>query len=373
MASEYLKPMLDVGSPRVFNCNVITRQIVAKDPEAAVFFRNKPLNKLVLIKDTIPESDARGAQSSIGTKVYFPFNENDIYEGGRTIFAHDRALEKALAENFGEGALKPDALAADLRMISILDRLPSLDPFLMKDVLKNNGFDINPTYFEVSKELWVEIETYILQSFEPLVRAAFPKSTDATDEMARILVQKIWEGRDLETLRPLAAAFQIPKGSELETFAAWKGINFYSFQLERAKPLMFELMAWLKDLTFPVAALSAAEKKELYAQLEEAKNQLRAEWQIADNIIRDYQTSYDKLFRQKLGSDDFLAFLRKSNKAYWDIGNALGKTGHASYCWNALSKRYPNRKLPWEQLLEVIQMLTKIFKTQKKAATSMSW
>lgn len=373
MASEYLKPMLDVGSPRVFNCNVITRQILAKDPNAPIFFKNKPMNKLVLIKDTIPESEARGAQSSIGTKVYFPFNENDIYEGGRTIFAHDRTFEKALAQNFGEGALKADALASDLRMISILDRLPSMDPFLMKDTLKNNGFDVNPAYFEVSKELWTEIETYILQGFEPLVRAAFPNSNEATDDMARQLVQKIWEGRDLDTLRPLAAAFQLPKGQELEIFAAWKGINFYAFQFERAKPLMFELFAWLKDLSIPVVAISAQERKELYAQLEEAKNQMRNEWQTADNIIKSYQTSYDKLFRLKQGSTEFLAFLKNSNKSYWEIGNALGKTGHASYCWNVISKRHPNRKLPWEQLLEVIQMLSKIFKAQKKAATSVSW
>ena len=373
MASEYLKPMLDIGSPRVLNCNVITRQILAKDPEAPVFFRNKQMNRLVLIKDTIPESESRGANSSIGTKVYFPFNENDIYEGGRTIFAHDKQFERALFDNFGETALKPDLLAQDMRIIQILDRLPSLDPFLMKDTLRNSGFDINPAYFEVGKELWHEIETYILQSFEPLVQAAYPNADMATDERARILVQKIWEGRDLDTLRPLAAAFQLPKGQELEIFAAWKGINFYAFQMERAKPLMFELLTWLKDLVLPVVAMSAAERKELLASLESVKTLMRGEWQIADNIVKEYQTSYDKLFRKKLGSADFLVFLKKSNKAYWDIGNALGKTGHAAYCWDVMSKRHPNRKLPWDQLLEIIQLFTKIFQVPKKPTSSVSW
>jgi hypothetical protein len=372
MATEYLKPMLDIGSPRVFNCNVITRQILAADPAAPTFFRNKPMNRLVLIKDAIPDSESRGATTSIGTKLYFPFNENDIYEGGRTIFLHDKHVERAFADNFGEGALKPDALAQDIKILNVLGRLPSLDPFLMKDILRNEGFEINPAYFEVDKALWDEIETYILQSFEPLVQAAFPDAK-ASDERARMLVQKIWEGRDLDTLRPLSAAFQLPVGKELEIFAAWKGINFYAFQFERAKGMMLELMAWLKDLQIPAAAVSNAERTELKAQLEESKNQLRAEWQLADNIIRDYQESYDKLFRKKLGSADFLAFLKKSSKSYWDIGNALGKTGHATYCWNMMSKRYPGRKLPWEQLREVINLLSKIFRVEKKAATSVSW
>src|ERR1700733_3900813 len=103
MATEYNKPMLDVGSPRVFNCNVLTRRILAKDPTVAPFFRNKRLNNLILIKDTIPENDRRNRKSAIGTKLYFPFNENEIYEGGRTIFAHDKHLEQALIEAFGQG------------------------------------------------------------------------------------------------------------------------------------------------------------------------------------------------------------------------------------------------------------------------------
>jgi len=372
MASEYLKPMLDVGSPRVLNCNVMTRQILATDPAAPTFFRNKPMNKLVLIKDAVPESESRGAVSPIGTKLYFPFNENDIYEGGRTIFAHDKGLERALADSFGEGALKPDALKEDLRILGLLDHLPSLDPFLMKDVFRNEGIDINPAYFEVGKELWKEIEAFILQSFEPLVQAAFPDAL-ASDEKVRTLVEKIWEGRDLDTLRPLAAAFQLPKGHELEIFAAWKGINFYAFQFERAKPLMTDMMVWLKDLQIPLAAVSAAERAEMKATLEATKNQIRGEWQVAEGIIREYQSSYDKLFRKKEGSADFLAFLKKSNKAYWDIGNALGKTGHASYCWDVISKRHPGRKVPWEPLRDILQLLSKIFRTDKKPATSVAW
>ena len=371
MANEYLKPMLDVGSPRVLNCNVMTRRILAKDPAGSVFFRCKPLNNLVLIKDSDPNSRNNGP--SIGTKLYLPFNENDIYEGGRTIFLHDRNIEAALIESFGRGALPPELLAEDMRIMRVLDKLPSLDPFLLKDVFITEKIDINPAYFEVGKELWAEIESYILQSFEPLVQAAFPDSTSASDEKVRILIQKVWEGRDLDTLRPLAAALQLPKGQELEIFAAWKGINFYSFQFERAKPLMLDLVGWLKEVSIPVGVVSNAERTEIKAEMEASKGRLLSEWQLADGIIRDYQSSYDKLFRQKIGSGDFLAFLKKSNKAYWDIGNALGKTGHASYCWDAISKRYPGRKLPWEQLREIIQLLSKIFKADKKPQTSMSW
>lgn len=371
MAIEYYKPMLDVGSPRVFNCNVITRRLLAADESAPPFFRSKVLNDLVLIKDTVPEESLRNRHSAIGTKLYFPFNEADIYEGGRTIFAHDKRLESALIDTFGAGAFAKETLDEDLRILALLDKLPSLDPFLLKEAFRNEGLKINEAYFDVSKEVWQEIELFILQRFEPLVKAAFPDAM-SSDEMARTLIEKIWEARDLTALKPLIDAFRLPEGEALEIFSAWKGINFYSFQYERAKPAFVDLLTWLRDLQIPIGA-AANERAELKVMHDLSKEQMRSEWQKADAILREYQTSYDKMFKQKVGSAEFLAFLKASNRKYWELGNSLGKCGHASYCWNVMSKRFAGRKLPWESLREIIRLLAKIFAPEKKVLASAAW
>jgi len=375
MGLEYLKPMLDVGSPRVFNCNIMTHRIQAQEPGAEMFFRNKVLNNLVLIKDTVPDDGSRSSAPPIGTKLYFPFNENEIYEGGRTIFVHDKHVQQVLLNQFGEGALKKEALIEDMRILHIMDRLPSLDPFLLKDVFLNEGMTINPAYFEVSQEVWNEIESFILQRFEPLVKAAFPDAKSA-EEKGRQLIEKIWEARDLEALKPLTMAFQLPSGQELEIFAAWKGINFYAFQYQRMKTQLVEMLTWLKDLELP-HAVPVAERNEVKASLELARTQVRDEWRRAEMILREYQESYDKLFGQKSGGSGsvagFLTFLKNSKKSYWELGNSLGKVGHASYCWDTMSRRFPDRKLSWDGLKETLQLIVKIFGPAKKLATSVAW
>ena len=368
MAREYLKPMLDVGSPRVLNCNVMTRRILAKDPNAKTFFTCKPLNNLVLIKDTDPQSST----AAIGTKLYLPFNENDIYEGGRTVFLHEKYAAQALVDNFGEGALPKDMLNADMRIMRILDKLPSLDPFLLKDVFINEKIPMNPDYFEVEKELWNEIEMYILQNFEPLAKAAFPDAL-SSDEVARKLIEKIWEGRDLEALKPLIMAFKLASGKELETFAAWKGIIFYGFERQRMTAPMQDLMIWLKDVKIPIAVGTPAERNELKASIETSKTRLQDEWKAADRVLQEYQSSYDKMFKFRTGSADFLKFLQNSSAAYWTLGNSLGKAGHAIYCWDSMSKRFPERKMPWDPMLEFITLMAKIFAEDKKAATAKAW
>lgn len=369
MAQEYLKPMLDVGSPRVLNCNIMTRRILAKDPTAKTFFSCKPLNNLVLIKDTDPQ--ARSA--AIGTKLYLPFNENEIYEGGRTIFVHDRGADKALVNILGEGALPKELLEKDMKILRILDRLPSLDPFLLKDVFINEKINMNPDYFEVEKVLWNQIELYILQGFEPLAKAAFPDAL-SSDEVARKLIEKIWEGRDLEALKPLILAFRLQEGKELETFAAWKGIIFYGFQRQRMIEPMQTLRAWMAEMKIPVAAVTGAkERAEVNAMIETSRKRFQEEWKAADVVLQDYQSSYDKMFKHRTGSADFLKFLQNSSQAYWTLGNSLGRIGHAIYCWDSMSSRFPERKMPWDQMNEFIILMSKIFTADKKTATSVAW
>lgn len=372
MVAEYAKPMLDVGSPRVFNCNVLTRRVFTKDVKATPFFRNKVLNNLVLIKDALPDDQIRSARSAIGTKLYFPFNEKDIYEGGRTIFVHDKHLEQALIEQFGQGAIAKEALDDDMKALRIFDRLPSLDPFLLKDVFLNEGITIHEGYFEVGQEIWHQIEMFILERFEPVAKAAFPDAL-ASDDKARKLIEKIWEARDIEALSPLIAAFRLPPTEALEIFSAWKGVNFYAFEYERVKPKFIAMLTWLNDTKIPMAAVSAQERTEVKNAIEQAKTQLRMEWQGVDKILGDYQSGYDKMFKLKTSSTDFVNFLRNSSKVYWALGNSLGKVGQGSYCWDLMTKRFPERKLPWENLREISTLLAKIFKPEAKPASAVSW
>jgi hypothetical protein len=371
-ANQYLKPMLDAGSPRVFNCNEMTQKILAKDPEAPRFFRNKPLNTAVLIKDTVPASQRGNGGPAVGTKLYFPFNEANIYEGGRTIFLHEKALTTAIVERYGEGALPKEALDEDLRILAILDKLPSLDPFLLKDAFLRAGIGMNEAYFEVSAEAWAEIEAYMLQRFEPVVKAAFPDAM-SSDDKARQLMDTIWEARDFEALKPLIIAFRLPEHEALDLFSSWRGIVYYSYQYGRVQLQLVDLMKWVVANDVPITGRPINETREMTAMLRTVRDQLRAEWRTVESIVKRYEDGYDKMFRHKTSSAEFLGFLKGATKIYWDIGNALGKVSYGIYCWDVLTSRFANRKLPWNQQQEVMRLLTAIYQADKPTATAVNW
>lgn len=372
MTNKYLKPMLDVGSPRVFNCNEMTRSVLRAAPEAPLFFQNKPLNSIVLVKDAVPEGDRPAGSPAVGTKLYFPFNENNIYEGGRTIFLHERGIDGAIKDYCGEGGALDTALVEDMRKMRLMDRLPSLDPFLLKDAFRREKIVIDDGYFEVTDEAWGEIESFMLQRFEPLIAAAFPDA-QSSNLKARQLIDKIWEAKDIEALLPLIDAFRLPRERALDIFSSWKGIVYYSFQYSCEQTRFANLVRWVAENEAPPAGVTSVEVKELQNTLKFVKEQLRAEWQKTDDIVKAYQSSYDKMFKEKVGSTDFLNFLKGSEKIYWDIGNSLGKITHATYCWGVMTSRYPEQKVPWAGRQDIARLLSQVFESNKKTSTSMSW
>ncbi len=372
MSNKYLKPMLDPGSPRVFNCNVMTQKLLKEDPESKLFFRNYQLNAILLIKDTVPEADRNDSTPFVGTKLYFPFNEEDIYEGGRTLFLHDRGAEKIIANHFGESALDPVLLEEDLKIMRLLNGLPSLDPFLMKDVFLRQNIPMNEAYFEVTEEVWREIESFMLQRFELLVKAAFP-DVSATDDKARQLIDKIWEARDLEALQPLIVGFRLPQDKALDIFSSWRGIVYYSYQYQKEQMRVVDLLKWLSDANHPYTGVPISESRAVQKNLGLIRDGFRTEWQTIEKIVREYESSYDKMFKEKSSSTGFLEFLRGSNETYWTIGNCLGKINHAIYCWDSMTSRYDNRVLPWAPLQNVVTLLSLIFQSEKKSTTDVAW
>ena len=54
----YVRPELDIGSSRVFNCNDIARKLEKSKVEDKFFFKNVSMNTVVLIKEALTEERA---------------------------------------------------------------------------------------------------------------------------------------------------------------------------------------------------------------------------------------------------------------------------------------------------------------------------
>jgi hypothetical protein len=353
--------MLDAGSSRVFNCNDVARKLDRREDTNPYLFKTAAMHHLVLIKEALRYDDPRHPKGQvIGSKLYVPYNHDEIYEGGRSIFLHSPNLLQVFHEQFG--VEETDAISVglehDMKIFRILDDLPSLDGFLMRDALELDGIEANEAYFDVSPEERVAIQEFIRGKMEPLVRAAYGGKKPPSSKVTQ-LIDAMWEAKDLSALEPLIVAFRFPKDEALSIFGAWKGINFYSFEYHRGRKKRETFAHWLKEEAMP-KNLVAREVLQLLEPIRRATiERLRGHWVESDDILKQYDKLYSE-FVVSANPGGFIGFLRGAKKIYWQLGDSLSKIDHAINCWDIWTKAAPGRRLPFEQLEAMLDLLKKI-------------
>jgi hypothetical protein len=360
--AAYLQPMLDAGSSRVFNCNDRARKLLKEKAEKPYFFKMTKMHGLVLIKEPVLDAGRRAVSDSIvGTKIYIPYNQDNVYEGGRSIFFDDPRLTSVLNEMFGlKGVTVEQAdFNHDVKVLGILHQLPSLDGFLMRDALELEGVTTNDNYFEVSGDERTAIYEYIRRKFEPLVRAACSGASSVSSKVNQ-LIDKIWEAKDKDALDPLIRAFRFPDEEALTIFASWKGINFYTFEYLRGKQRREQFGVWLRDSAKPRNFVSRGDQEHLNQLRRIAIERLRAPWNAVEAVTRQYESLYANFLRVPEGVSEFLDFLNKAKEIYWRMGDSLSKINHAIYCWDTVSSGFSERKLPAEKLAELLEILQQV-------------
>src|SRR4051812_47310304 len=116
--------------------------------EEKPFFLNRTLNGCILVKHRI-RFDERFVFDSLvtnATKIIVPFSASDLSLGGRSMFVGQRGWREMLEDLCANDA----DLERDARVLSLMDQLPSLDPFLLREHLKRHGFEIGQCYFAIS-------------------------------------------------------------------------------------------------------------------------------------------------------------------------------------------------------------------------------
>jgi hypothetical protein len=358
---SYLRPMLEAGSSRVFNCIERHRKLRDEGAGDVRFFKHEPLHNVVIIKEVRTDQQGLMMGRNLLTKLYLPYNGGDVYEGGRSVFLHDPKLLTILNELVGlQGPrLSKDDIRSDLKMLQVFDGLPSLDSFLLRDALELEEFKPNPLYLQVPDIERAAIYGYIREKFEPLVRAAMGSGSFQSSKVA-YLVDKMWEAKDLDALDPLIQACRFPRDEALAIFTAWKGINFYTFEYERMKERTEGLSQWLSRTSVPRYGSVTADVEHVTFLKESTIERLKHHKSTVANIVREYDLRYERFVASRDAVTEFIDFLHRSREIYWQLGEGLSALNHATHCWDLSTGNFFGRRLPFDRLEQVLNCLLRV-------------
>lgn len=320
------------------------------EPPVDKLFDLSTLNLGIFFKEVT--LDDQEDEVLVSTRVYFPYNDEEVDQGGESTNADPEHILKVLARR---GAIRPgESLSThDQRILEILTKVPTFDPFLLLSQRKELEVErqISANYFEITEADWVLIRRPVLERIGALVSKANSNNRlDIYEEyvseggnekhegqriMTSAVVDAIWRGEETEGSRGLIRGFRLNESQTKQFLFAWKGINYYEFQYNRLKPLFYEFFEWLgSDNSLPRdrEGLTDSAIDRFKFRRDRSRALIRATHASVMRILQDYNHAFDKLIKEDRPSP-FQVFLRDAPKNFLTVGLAIGVLAHTANAW----------------------------------------
>jgi hypothetical protein len=351
---------LHSGSPRVFNCLRLARSVVDATPEGQkpqLLFQTPILNKIVIFKDLHSTdsgySSARAVR--VGTKIYLPFDEKRLDDGGLTFFFDRREFMKMLGEFVDlSNPVARETLSADVRILEVLDALPTFAPFLVRDSFEQSSIVADPLYVAIPESEWEEIRAFIRDRFRQILAAVGGGGKVETQDALNRLLDKLWDMTDVPVLESLAVAFGLPKAGCMERFYAWKGTLYFCWAFETLQKAIFEMGSWLNDWPRLVSVYPPPVREGAKAKFQALHTELFQQLRGVEVILSEYERAFNDLFVHNAGPQRFIRYLTEAPTKFSDCGTGIGILQHAHEMWDRLTEPFPNRQASYTVLDEVI-------------------
>jgi hypothetical protein len=343
MDRAQLAQIIDAGRSSALNCLAIGQSITDGDPIGKMF-RNEALNRCMFFKVMEQITSLKNTISIVQTLIYFPYNIDNVYEGGDSILFDDPSFHRLMQTKMD---IDPKSrkgqidYVLDLELVEMIHALPSLDPFLFKS--KAEQLDlldrVHPNYFNIDEKEWEKIREPIRTKILTLVRCAFSgvNAEDAQlDKLANRFLDKIWEAKDVDGIEDFVRSMEIPADQAHDLFFAWKAVCFYQAQFQKFQPELRAFFAWIGDdaKVRPVDAMARprGDRTALAHDIAELRIRIRQSYQKIVRILRLYEDSY-RQFVEEGEPKPFKEFLASADDHYHEIAACLSATTQAAAFW----------------------------------------
>lgn len=316
------------STARVLNL-LAPHRLSPPDPEleTAPFFQNRALNRCILVKHRVRpnEYDLLAKPRPITTKIMAPIEGTDLRLGARFLMVGQKDFDLSAEEMFGD-ALKPGR--PDRQILDLIDDLPSMDPFLLREHLRRNGFEAARSYFAISDADVQKMYAFVRD--EVMVLVALSGSSSSQTHAAR-LVEKLLSSAPDSGFEPLKETLKLSDKDYMDGVFCWRGFLYYKWVLSDLTPVISSVARAITTLQ-PRGPRDA----EASAYLPEARTRLAGAIARtlagADRMLAVYDKAYGSL-TQDGQPVAFREFLLSAPAMFANLGEQLGAIQHIVSFW----------------------------------------
>ena len=331
--SRDLRNLANLGetasTSRVLNLSQI-HLVSGDEPEyrARPFFQDSRLNKAIIIKHTLRanEQDAFHRPRRTATKVVLPFDPADLKLGASSVFVGQIGFDRFCRDFLGLDDINGDN---DAQILRLLDSIPSLDPFLVRELLGRHGFKPAPCYLKIANSDIQRMIGFANSEIEKLVRIAFGTTIYGASIK---LASKILSNELDNELLPLKATLRLSDEAFSDGIFSWRGFLYFKWR-------HLELQEEMNRVIDGVARYQPRGKAEpdVLGYLEETRPRLARRILSAIAAIGRTLLIYDRAYAALVEQGDptpFRQFLLDGPSLFYELGESVAILGHISSFWN---------------------------------------
>jgi len=317
-------------SARVLNLHALYVEH-PEDPDyrGAPMFAHPLLNRAIIVKHNVApgEEDRLAPRRFNATKVIFPLDPSDLNLGGQFLFVDQHDFVGVLSRHLEYEDLPLDR---DVAVLRVLDRLPTLDPFLVREALAKEEIEVDRCYFRFSQPDKAHMLGFVEGEMGSLIKLCFGElrfQDQRTKRLSRLLLADY----DAPDLAPLQVTLQMDDRDFSEAMFSWKAVLYYRWRIHTlTNPLKTTLRSISRlggkrssedTLRFTMSAKSLLE------------NSIAAAWRGIGETLQLYDQAYTALIERQ-DPASFRQFLAQGSGLFLDLGERIGRLEQVIGFWS---------------------------------------
>jgi hypothetical protein len=326
------------SSARVLNLRAVhLRRLASGANEHSSFFTCPLLNRSIVVKHRLRQDEYSlfDRPIPVATKVLIPIDHENLRAGAHSVFVGQKNFDLAMAETFGD---ELRVSKRDRVILNIIDGLPSLDPFLLRESLKAQKIDVPQEYFAISDADIRRMQAFTANQLRAIASLSARSELDAITQTDR-LVEKLLSSDAENEFGPLRLTLQLQEDEFSRGLFAWRGFLYYKWVLFELKMPVLHVAEQI-GLVCPAGPM----ENQVAEYLSGAKQRIRAKIARGLKQAMALLGNYDRAYAQLTEGQNPLAFrefILTAPGLFAQLGDVLGALQHIVSFW---SYRFPSNK-----------------------------
>jgi hypothetical protein len=206
-----------------------------------------------------------------------------------------------------------------------MDTVPSLDPFLLREHLRNNQIEVAPCYFAISDGDQERMYRFVKEEMKRLVVLA------GDDAASNRMVSALLSNQIDEKLEPLRATLALSPKDFREGVFGWRGFLYYKWSMAKFWPDVVGVLREISKVQ-PTGSVQPAQQADIAAQRRNIIEMVRDNGNHVNKVLSIYDGSFQDLV-QKQTPKTFRDFLMGAPHMFVELGEKLGAISHIVSFW----------------------------------------